>query len=410
MICCKHGQLLPDPDNCSKYIHCNEGNPIVRPCPAGLLFNPTLTVCDWPQNVQCGGTTGSGGDSQDIPVSGDEDDNNALIEKPQPETTQSTTTSTTTTSSTTSLVSTSARPQAPMPSSQHITFAPYFDVNKLGPNLHQVYSKSGQKDFTLAFALGSSEGCKPKWGGVSDLNDEKILGPIRQLQALGGHFIVATGGAMGPYFEQLCTTVDDLANAYKTVLDAVRTNHIDVDIESTIDSDRVNKALAKVQQERPNTTVSYTMMVQAEDYGLTPILGVDILRNAKKNGVQVTLVNPMTMEFGGPSPDFGDSVIGAAKAVLQQMKQIWPEKSPAQLNRMLGVTPMIGRNFNGKIFRQDHARKLVNWANQNKIGLLAFWSAGRDNGGCAGGPVSPSCSSISQSEYEFIKIFQEFRG
>lgn len=277
-----------------------------------------------------------------------------------------------------------------------------------GPSLTQIYSKTGQKDFTLAFALGSSEGCKPKWGGVSEIDDDEILGPIRELQALGGKFIVATGGAMGPYFEQLCSTVDDLASAYKTVLDAVGTNHLDIDIESTVDAERVNKALAKVQRERPNTTVSYTLMVQAEDYGLTPILGVDILRNAKANGVQVTIVNPMTMEFGGPSPDFGDSVIGAATSVLQQMKQIWPEKSPQELRKMLGVTPMLGRNFNGKIFTLEHARKLVRWGNENRIGLLAFWSIGRDNGSCAGGGVSPSCSSISQKEYEFTKIFQEF--
>lgn len=279
-----------------------------------------------------------------------------------------------------------------------------------GPSLTQIYAKSGQKDFTLAFALGSSEGCKPKWGGVSEINDPAIIGPVKQVQAAGGRFIVATGGAMGPYFETLCSNADELANAYKTVLDAVGTNHVDVDIEATVDADRMNKALAKVQRERPNTTVSYTLMVQAEDYGVTPSLGVDILRNAKSNGVQVTTVNPMTMEFGGPSADFGDSVIGAAKSTLQQMKQIWPEKSTQELNRMLGVTPMLGRNFNGKIFTQDHARKLVQWANENHIGLLAFWSIGRDNGGCPGGSISPSCSSIAQTEYEFTKIFQGFTG
>ena len=71
---------------------------------------------------------------------------------------------------------------------------------------------------------------------------------------------------------------------------------------------------------------------------------------------------------------------------------------------------MIGRNFNGKIFTQDHARKLVNWATSNHIGRLAFWSVGRDNGGCPGGGVSPTCSGISQSTYEFTNLFKSFSG
>lgn len=150
-------------------------------------------------------------------------------------------------------------------------------------------------------------------------------------------------------------------------------------------------------------------MVQAEDYGLTPQLGVDILTNAKANGVRVDFVNPMTMEFGGPSPDFGDSVINAATSVVNQLQGIWPEKGDPALYKMLAITPMIGRNFNSKIFTQDHARKLVTWVKQMGIGRLHFWSVGRDSGSCAGGVVSPTCSSIAQSDYEFTKIFQGFQ-
>jgi chitinase len=53
---------------------------------------------------------------------------------------------------------------------------------------------------------------------------------------------------------------------------------------------------------------------------------------------------------------------------------------------------------------------LVNWANQNKIGMLGFWSVSRDNGGCPGGGVSATCSSISQSSYQFTNIFKGFTG
>lgn len=118
----------------------------------------------------------------------------------------------------------------------------------------------------------------------------------------------------------------------------------------------------------------------------------------------------MTMEFGSSRPDWGDAVIAAAESVLGRMRTIWPSMPEADLERRLGVTPMIGRNFNGKVFDQSEARQLVAWANANHIGLVAFWSAGRDNGSCPGGGISPTRSSIDQSDYEFTTIMRGFHG
>jgi len=289
-------------------------------------------------------------------------------------------------------------------------FAPYFDLTlKDGPNLTYIAQQSNQKTFTLAFALGSFLGCEPMWGGQVAIDDAEILAPIKALQAQGGEFVIATGGAMGPYLEHLCGTVDDLANAYKKVLDVVGTTHLDIDVEAPINNDVVNQALAKVQRERPDTTVSYTLMIQGEDYGLTPSLGVDVLKSAVANGVNIDIVNAMTMEFGGTSSTWGETVIGAAESTLKQMKDIFPGKSDAQLKKMLGVTPMIGRNYNGRVLETSDARRVVQWANDNHIGLLAFWSSGRDNP-CPGQGVSPYCSSTTQETFEFTRIFQEFRG
>lgn len=66
---------------------------------------------------------------------------------------------------------------------------------KGGMNLSQIYEKTGQKDFTLAFVLGSSGGCDPKWGAERDLNDSEIIDGIRAVQEKGGQMIVALGGA-----------------------------------------------------------------------------------------------------------------------------------------------------------------------------------------------------------------------
>ncbi|GAA1274011.1 cellulose binding domain-containing protein [Saccharothrix xinjiangensis] len=313
---------------------------------------------------------------------------------------------TTTTNTTTSTTTTTTTSDVPLPPGG-LKSAPYVDITMPTPSLESVARATGQKVFTLAFALADSTGCNPSWGGTIPIDDSRIVNDVRALKALGGDVIVATGGAAGPYLEHSCSTADALLAAYEEVLDAVGGNHLDVDVEATIPHDLVNTALKELQTER-GTSISYTMRVQGDDYGMDPY-SVQVLQNAAAKGLTV-LVNPMTMEFGSSRADWGDAVIAAAESSLRQMKQIWPAKSDAELKRLLGVTPMIGRNFNGKVFTQAHARKLVNWANTNRIGLLAFWSAGRDNGGCPGGGISPTCSSIAQSQYEFTTLFKGFTG
>ncbi|MEU4803599.1 cellulose binding domain-containing protein [Actinosynnema sp. NPDC023587] len=312
-----------------------------------------------------------------------------------------TTTSTSTTTSTTTTTTTTTTTPPP----GGIKSAPYVDITMPTPSLESMARATGQKVYTLAFALADSSGCNPSWGGTIPLNDSRIINDVKALKALGGDVIVATGGAAGPYLEYTCSTADALVGAYKKVLDAVGSNHLDVDVEASIPHDLVNTALKKLQTER-GTAISYTMRIQGDDYGMDPY-SVQILQNAAAKGLTV-LVNPMTMEFGTSRADWGDAVIAAAEASLKQMKTIWPAKSDAELKRLLGVTPMIGRNYNGKIFNQAHATKLVAWANTNKIGLLGFWSVGRDNGSCPGGGISPTCSSIAQSQYEFTNIFKGF--
>ena len=187
---------------------------------------------------------------------------------------------------------------------------------------------------------------------------------------------------------------------------AVGTNQLDVDVEASIDVNKVNSALKQLQSER-GTVVRYTLRVQAQDYGLDPF-SVQILQDAAAKGLNV-IVNPMVMDFGYTG-NWGDAMVSAAQATLGQMKGVWPSKTDAQIKRMLGVTPMIGKNDTGQTTTQADARKLRDWANANHIGFVGFWSVGRDNGGCPNGTVSPTCSGISQSAYEFTGIFKGFTG
>ncbi|WP_186762801.1 glycoside hydrolase family 18 protein [Lentzea tibetensis] len=92
------------------------------------------------------------------------------------------------------------------------------------------------------------------------------------------------------------------------------------------------------------------------------------------------------------------------------MRQIWPTLSDAQLKARLGLTPMIGKNDTGMTTTQSDARKVLAYAQANHVNRIGFWSVGRDNGGCPTGQVSPSCSGISQANWEFTNIFKSFTG
>jgi chitinase len=285
-------------------------------------------------------------------------------------------------------------------------FSPYIDITMATPTLRDVANATGQKHFTLAFALADSTGCNPSWGGTIALNDSRVIGEVNDLKGAGGDVTVATGGAAGPYLENTCGSSSALLAAYEKALDAVGSNRLDVDVEASIPVAQVNTALKQLQSAR-GTAISYTLRVQGQDYGVDPF-SVQILQDAASRGLNVT-VNPMLMDFGY-SGDWGNAIISAANATLGQMRQVWPGKSDADLKRMLGLTPMIGKNDTGPITTQAIARQVMSYAQSNHVGYIGFWSVGRDNGGCPNGTLSPTCSGVSQSTYEFTNIFKGFTG
>ncbi|WP_283133512.1 cellulose binding domain-containing protein [Rhizohabitans arisaemae] len=293
-----------------------------------------------------------------------------------------------------------------VPPPGEIRYAPYIDITRPTPSMATSAAATGVKNYTLAFALGSSTGCTPTWGGTIPINDTRIINDVRAIQGMGGQVVVATGGAVGPYLEHVCGTTASLLAAYKQVLDLVGTNHLDVDVEASIDANKVNAALKQLQTER-GTVVSYTLRIQGQDYGVDPF-SYSILQDAAAKGLDVH-VNPMLMNFGYTG-DWGTAMTAAAQATLNQMKAIWPAKTDAQLKKRLGVIPMIGRNDTGMTTTQANARTLLTWANANQIAFIGFWSTGRDNGGCPNGQVLPSCSGVAQSTWEFTNIFKGFTG
>lgn len=284
--------------------------------------------------------------------------------------------------------------------------APYVDVTLPDqPTLAQVANKTGVDTFTLAFIIGSSQGCVPTWGAEFPLDDQDMIGQIEQLRAAGGDVIVAFGGAVGPYMAQVCGSASELADAYRKVVEVTGATHLDFDIEAAYSqADKINQAIAKLQETNPGVEISYTLAVQSPGYGLASA-ALDVVESAVAHDVDVGVVNAMAMNFAGAGTDMGQASITTAHSVYDQIEPLFPQRSETELWATIGITPMIGvNNVRSLVFRQDDANELVSWASSQGLGLLGFWSVGRDHG-CAGGGVSATCSGIGQSDFEFTRIF-----
>ncbi|MEU0136608.1 cellulose binding domain-containing protein [Streptomyces sp. NPDC006296] len=292
-------------------------------------------------------------------------------------------------------------------------FAPYVDTS-----LHPAYdlldtaSKTGVKEFNLAF-ITSGGSCTPLWGGVTGLGDDQVAAQIDALRAEGGDVRVSFGGAAGAELALHCSSASELATAYGKVIDAYGLTKVDFDIEGGALPDaaantRRSQAVAQLQEAHPGLDVSFTLPVMPE--GLTQP-GVDLIVDAKENGVRVDAVNIMAMDYGASySGDMGDYATQAATATQAQIKGVLG-LSDAEAWQAVAVTPMIGVNdVATEIFTVEDAEQLVDFAQEKGIGRLAMWSGTRDVQ-CAGGAqptADATCSSIVQEPLAFTKAFGAF--
>jgi len=46
-------ELYPNPQNCRKYYKCEAGGPSLQSCPANLIFDMALKICNWPDATDC---------------------------------------------------------------------------------------------------------------------------------------------------------------------------------------------------------------------------------------------------------------------------------------------------------------------------------------------------------------------
>jgi chitinase len=279
-------------------------------------------------------------------------------------------------------------------------FCPYIDVSPGSSSaIMQLASNgSGNKCYSLAFILGA--GCQASWFGAFPLNTAEAAGigsRIQELKNAGGNVIISFGGAAAPELANVCPNASALAAQYQAVINMYHPMAVDFDIEDFNPTaiDIRNQALTMIS----GAPIHYTLGVLQS--GLTSSQ-TSVLSNAKSHGVNVAMVNIMAMDYGGAVGDMYSAAISAANATKGQLSSL------GYGNAQLGITPMIGQNDQaGEIFSIANAQSLRN--NAAGASMLAFWSVGRDNGGCAGsGAASASCSGVSQSTFQFSQILQSY--
>jgi hypothetical protein len=307
---------------------------------------------------------------------------------------------------------TTPTPPAPPPAGSGITVAPYVDMGLLSnpgsPTLAQLAASGGVKAFTMAFV--NSAGCKASWFNAFDPRARAFGDQIDALRQQGGDVKISFGGASGIELAQACTDVAALTAEYQAVVDAYKLKFIDLDVEGAAVADaasvnRRSQALAALQKRSAGLKVSLTLPVLPE--GLTAD-GLNVVKSARDAGVNLDLVNIMAMDYQRAGQDYGDLAIQATKSTAAQLKALFPNLSDAQVFRMIGVTPMLGKNDDQGVFNQSDARDVVAFANQNHVGYLSFWEANRDKNACTGALFQ--CTNVPQQPFEFSKIFAGFRG
>ncbi|MFF1785720.1 cellulose binding domain-containing protein [Kitasatospora sp. NPDC058243] len=302
-------------------------------------------------------------------------------------------------------------------------FAPYVDTSLYPPyDLVATAKATGVKNYTLAFVV-SGGGCQPKWGGVSDLSADAVAAQIGALRAIGGDVRVSFGGANGSELALACGSTADLAAAYQKTVDAYGLTRLDFDVEggaiaNTAANTRRAQAIAQLQKnaaaQGKALDVSFTL--PALPSGLTQE-GVNLVADAKNNGVAIGAVNIMAMDFGdgvapNPQGQMGKYAIAAATATQAQVKSVLGLDDAAAW-RKVAVTPMIGVNdVASEVFTVADAKQLADFAASRHLAWLAMWSGTRDKA-CDGGAkayADASCSSIVQQPLDFTRALGAYTG
>ncbi len=295
-------------------------------------------------------------------------------------------------------------------------FAPYVYAGSLP--LAYMQEQTGVRYYSLAFMLSRPDACLAAWQGGQPIANERLIAPeLEKLRATGGDVIVSFGGWAGEELARTCMDVESLTAQYQSVIDAYALTWLDFDIEGgeIYEGDSVarrSEAIAALQAQagEDGRALHITFTLPVLPTGLTAE-GLAVLQSAIDSGVEIGIVNIMTMNYGSdyPADEMGILSIQAAESLFGQLGTLYPAKTEAERWRMIGLTPMIGLNDTmPQTFTVDDAALLTDFAIEKGIRQIAMWSFNRDKA-CGGNAaaLTDSCSGIAQENFAFSAIFNQ---
>ncbi|MBG6070664.1 MULTISPECIES: hypothetical protein [unclassified Polaromonas] len=253
---------------------------------------------------------------------------------------------------------------------------------------------------------------------VPDLTNK--LPDARKFVESGGRLLISFGGSNGVYAEVACRDDDQLFSLMENLMRDSNNRRFDFDIEGPQLKDvgataRRARVLARLQAKYPDLYISFSLPGWL--LGFNPD-SINLLNTTVAAGVRIDMVNVMAQSFGVsnlrtmvPSNSVGEASLMTFRAAANQMTSIFRNKTQSQLYAMMGITPMIGKNDDGSSFTLDDAQMVANFAKQNGVGMISYWSFQRDRAQAYNGSTNlSSFSGVAQSDFQFYNIFKSSGG
>ena len=95
----------------------------------------------------------------------------------------------------------------------------------------------------------------------------------------------------------------------------------------------------------------------------------------------------------------------------QQIKKLRTDLNDAQAYAATGLILMNGHTDQpSELYTIETFKKLVDYANQKKLGRVSYWALNRDRscGNMHVGWVNGACSSVDQQPWQFTKVLSNF--